>query len=267
MAIADAPGDGAINTAALKKGDAWGLVVGAEQAMLANAHGLALRAVVALSQAAPHSLVASPSFRTSGNLANDIRGKRVAVSAIGTATRQSHLAVLRSIGLDPDKDVTLVEGTDSTRVAGLQNGEVQFAFLSQPSLAKAQKAGIVGEPLVSTAKAIGRYHNNTLIVTEDEITSDPATVRAVVQAMIKACKLIAEHPDQAFAVAQAEFPDVTPDVLKTAFDFDVREGFWSPDGKLTDEGLRRAKEFAMAMGSLSDSEIDIAKAVDHQFGG
>ena len=265
--IADTPGDGALNSAALKKGDAWGLVAGPEQTMLANVHGLELRTVVAVTQTATQSLVAPASFRSSGNVANDLRGKRIGVSSLGSVTKQASITLLQAIGLDVDHDVTLVEGTDATRVAGLQKGDLDFVFLTQPSLAKAQLAGLVGEPLVSTAKTIGRLHGNSLIVTQDEITRDPTTVRAVVQALIKACKLIVEHPDQAFAVAKQEFSDVAPDVLQTAFDFDVREGFWSPDGKLTDEGLRRSKEFAMAMGSLSDSEIDLAKAVDHQFGG
>ena len=265
--VTDAPGEGATNSAALKKGDAWGLVTGPEQAMLANAHGLDLRTVVAVTQLATQSLVGRASFRSSGNLADNLRGKRIGVSNLGTATREAGIVVLRFIGLDAAQDVTLIEGSDSTRVAGLEKGDLDFIFLTQPSLARAQIGGLVGEPLVSTAEAVGHVHGNSLIVTQDEITGDPATVQAVVHAMIKACKLIAEHPDQAFAVAQAEFPDVTPEALRAAFDFDVREGFWSPDGKLTDEGLQRSKEFAKVMGSLSDGDIDMAKAVDHQFGG
>jgi NitT/TauT family transport system substrate-binding protein len=264
--IADAPGDSAANMAALKGGDAWGMITSPEQAMIADAHDQDIRAVVALTDTSPQALVARGGFTSSGSLADDLRGKRVAVSTAGSATREVALETIRFIGLDPDHDVTVIEGRDPARLAALEAGEADFAFLSQPSLAAALQEGIVTNALVSTAEAIGHYHSLSLLVTGDEADSDPATVQAVADAIARAEQLIVDQPEEAFAVAVAEFPEVEVPVLRGAFDYYLGERFWSPDGKLTDEGVQRSKQLAATLGELDPGDIDVTAAVDRRFG-
>ena len=76
-----------------------------------------------------HSLMARPEITSPAAL----KGKKVAVSSFGATTDVSARASLRALGLDPNRDVTIVAlGGDTLRFAALQAGTVQAAMMSLP---------------------------------------------------------------------------------------------------------------------------------------
>src|SRR5437773_4178242 len=72
----------------------------------------------------------------------DLKGKRIAVSRIGSASDITTRMVLRSWKIDPDKDVVLLQsGNTPTRMTALVAGHVDAALVSPDSLHKVLASG------------------------------------------------------------------------------------------------------------------------------
>ncbi|HEX7382516.1 MAG TPA: ABC transporter substrate-binding protein, partial [Nevskiaceae bacterium] len=71
----------------------------------------------------------------------DLKGKTVAVNTIGSQVDLFTRAWLRHNGLDPDKDVSIVEVPFPIGLTALKRGQVDAIVLVQPFAAKAEKEG------------------------------------------------------------------------------------------------------------------------------
>jgi len=85
-----------------------------------------------------HALMVRPEIRRP----EDLKGKKIAVSNLGSLSDFLVRHILKKKGLNPDRDVTLLQiGGDAERLAALNQGVVDGAAISYPGYAKAQKLG------------------------------------------------------------------------------------------------------------------------------
>jgi len=85
-----------------------------------------------------HALMVKPEIRR----VEDLKGKKVAVSSLGSLTDFLVRYIAKKKGLNPDRDVTLIQtGGDSDRIVALSSGVVEGAALSHPAYGRAQKLG------------------------------------------------------------------------------------------------------------------------------
>ena len=83
-------------------------------------------------------LAAHPSIKRP----EDLKGKRIGVSQIGSSTDFIARVAVRRIGLNPDKDVQIVGiGGQGDRWTALTTGQVQASVFQSPFTLKARKAG------------------------------------------------------------------------------------------------------------------------------
>jgi NitT/TauT family transport system substrate-binding protein len=116
-------------------------------------------------------IVANPSVRS----ANDLRGKRIGVSQLGASPDFIARLALRKLGLNPDKDVTVVPiGSPGERWASLTAGQVQASLFQTPFTLRARKAGYV--PLLDFATQDFPYIISGVLTTRSYIRSDRDTV-------------------------------------------------------------------------------------------
>lgn len=72
----------------------------------------------------------------------DLKGKSVGISRFGTSTDTAARMALHHFGLEPIKDVSLVQvGAVSSAVAALRGGRIQAAILSYPTIIHARREG------------------------------------------------------------------------------------------------------------------------------
>jgi ABC-type nitrate/sulfonate/bicarbonate transport system substrate-binding protein len=74
----------------------------------------------------------------------DLKGKKIGTGELGSTPYQLTRLSLRRLGLDPDKDVTLVSyasGRSSTRALGLLSGEVSGSLVSSDAIFELEKTG------------------------------------------------------------------------------------------------------------------------------
>ena len=116
-------------------------------------------------------IVAHPSVRS----ANDLRGKRIGVSQLGASPDFIARLGLRQLGLNPERDVTIVPiGSPGERWSSLTAGQVQASLFQTPFTLRARKAGYV--PLLDFAAQDFPYIISGVLTTRSYIRSDRDTV-------------------------------------------------------------------------------------------
>src|SRR5262245_22506416 len=134
------PGSNENLLAALKKGDADIAVASANHIVYNNASG-----------GVPMLLVGNTGFNYSAffvdysiKSAADLKGKRVGSGERGSTPDQLTRLALRKLGIDPEKDVTLVhfdEGRNTDRVKSLLDGNVAGMMVTAEAMYELEKTG------------------------------------------------------------------------------------------------------------------------------
>jgi len=120
----------------------------------------------------PYQLIAAPSIKQ----ISDLKGKRFAVSRIGSADHTATMFVLPRLGIQPDKELNIVQvGSVPARFAALVNGSVQGALLIPPETVKAKELGY--RVLSNFAEIDINYQQNGVYTTRSLITKRPDMLR------------------------------------------------------------------------------------------
>jgi ABC-type nitrate/sulfonate/bicarbonate transport system substrate-binding protein len=134
------PGSNEKLLAGLKKGEADIAVVSANHIVQNNATGGARMILVGNTGYNYSAFLAAPSIKT----VRDLVGKKIGTGEPGSTPDQLTRLALRKIGIDPEKDVTLVpfaEGRNSDRVKNLLSGEIAGMMVTAETLYALEKIG------------------------------------------------------------------------------------------------------------------------------
>lgn len=134
------PGSNEKLLAMLKDGEADIAVVSANHVFQNNASGGAPMLLVGNTGYNYSALLAASSIK----LAADLKGKKIGTGEPGSTPDQLTRIALRKLGIDPERDVTLVpmdEGRNSDRVKSLLAGEVAAMLVTAEALHDLEKSG------------------------------------------------------------------------------------------------------------------------------
>jgi ABC-type nitrate/sulfonate/bicarbonate transport system substrate-binding protein len=133
--------------------------------------GKDLQFIGAVGNRLDYIFVTLPSIRK----AEDLKGKRIAVSQIGASTDFIARVAARRLGLNPDKDIVIVgAGGQGERWAALTGGHVQATVVQPPFTLLARKAGY--PVLIDFSKEDFEYIIAGPLTTRSFIRSDRETV-------------------------------------------------------------------------------------------
>jgi NitT/TauT family transport system substrate-binding protein len=190
-----------VETAAFEGGGAatTALVAGQIQAMTTGAPP----AIASLATDTPLVLVAMFMDKVTDNLvstadvrsAADLRGKRVAVSQLGTDSHASVLLALKAVNLTAD-DVSIVNiGGQAARIAALTAGSVQAAPIDGALEQQMRDQGF--NVLVRLGEARAELARSGLVVSREFMNANPNTMLALVAANLEAQQRIFTSPSSA----------------------------------------------------------------------
>jgi ABC-type nitrate/sulfonate/bicarbonate transport system substrate-binding protein len=137
-----------------------------------------------------YRLVVKPEIRTTA----DLRGKRLGVTRFGTVSDWTTRLLLAKLGLDPEKDVTLVQvGDVPVLTAALMQGKsIDGAILQPPGHERPQAAGM--RILVNMQEMDLPFQQTGLNTTQKFIARNPDIVRRVVKSVIEATHMMRNNP-------------------------------------------------------------------------
>ncbi|MGZ8530771.1 MAG: ABC transporter substrate-binding protein [Candidatus Binatia bacterium] len=161
-----------IGAAALMSGEVAISQGGVGGSITSNMRGSGTYIILGGADRFPYQLIAAPSIKQ----LSDLKGKRFAVSRIGSADHTATMFVLPRLGIQPDKEMNIVQvGSVPARFAALVNGSVQGALLIPPETVKAKELGF--RVLSNFADIDINYQQNGVYTTRTFINKRPEILR------------------------------------------------------------------------------------------
>jgi len=188
--------------------------LGGSEAMSANAEGAELVVVAQLAGVYPFVLEVSASIKTT----EDLKGKKVGVSSVGSSSDIATRAALKKMGLDPEKDVTIVPvGSAAQRTAAMLSGAID-AGVSQPpdSLAVEAKGFHVLYDLASQKLPSA---NTSVVVTRSFLTANKAVVQRYVDSLVQGIKKMKADRPFGIDVLKKYFKSTDDKAMGGTYDF------------------------------------------------
>ncbi|MEX0804848.1 MAG: ABC transporter substrate-binding protein [Candidatus Binatia bacterium] len=144
----------------------------------------------------------------------DLKGKKVAVSALGSRSDLIARVILRRAGLDPVKDVNIVAaGLSPARALAISKNLVQGAPLSEEVAAQAKKLGIK----MLEVKAVPVL-TDLLVTTRSFIKRDEDTVRRFMKGYAAAINHLVTRREESLAIIKKYFPNSQSGSVQAMYD-------------------------------------------------
>jgi NitT/TauT family transport system substrate-binding protein len=191
----------------------------------------------------------------------DTKGGSFGVSRYGSLTDSLTRYVLRKGGLNPEKDVKILQsGRNPTILAALQSGRLDVGILSIPWNFRATEEGMVR--LMNQRDDIAPdYPTHIVYAKEDFIAKNPNLIKAYLRATGKAMDWIKANPDEAATLMSKELK-FKPEHCRPTIDY-IKDG-WYADGRLPEDGMKVFWEITIAIGD-AESPWPMSKWLDDSF--
>jgi len=129
----------------------------------------------------------------------DLQGKAVAVSRFGSGSDFITRLALKSWGLEPVKDVTILQvGNSPERLAAIASGKVHGSILSLSQTPRAKKLGL--RVLADLSQIDAEYPQGVLYVPVTLIEKRPDLIRTFLAAYVEGIRQFKSNKQAAYAV-------------------------------------------------------------------
>jgi ABC-type nitrate/sulfonate/bicarbonate transport system substrate-binding protein len=162
----------------------------------------------------PYTLYVGKDIRDAGAL----KGKKLAVSTIGGSGYVAMQYALRKLGLDPDKDVTMLQiGDFGARLASLAAGTVQGTLLLPPFTLRARDLGL--RPLYDLVGSGIQYPINQITARQAFIKSQRETVKNFMKGFVAGLARFRTDREFGAKVLGKNLRETDPKILQETYDF------------------------------------------------
>jgi NitT/TauT family transport system substrate-binding protein len=128
-----------------------------------------------------------------------LRGATIAISRFGSNADTALRIALRQAGLDPAKDVTIIQlGTQPERLAALNGRRVQATIMSPPFSSAAKKSGL--KVILDIAKMRIAFPSVGLVASRDYVAKNRANAKGFMQAYLEGIRDIKKNKEAALKV-------------------------------------------------------------------
>ena len=172
---------GSLGFQAMMGGDVAMVLGNPAAAVTSNLAGADMVVIASLQNTFPFNLISIPEIKKIDQLV----GGKVAISRFGSATDTAIRMSLAKVGLNPAKDVTILQiGTQTSRFAALQTKPVQAALITPPFTLTARKRGY--NTLIDMAVLNIPFVNTALLTRKSFVKSQHETAQLAVAALSEA---------------------------------------------------------------------------------
>ena len=120
----------------------------------------------------------------------DLKGKKVAVASLSGTGAAATRASLKALGVDPDRDVTLIViGAASVRMAAMEAGSVEAAIMPVPWNFRMKQKGF--KELIFAGKVMSQPLTG-LATSKDKVEKNPEQIRKMLKGFVRSMKAIKE---------------------------------------------------------------------------
>ena len=146
------------------------------------------------------------------NRMEDLKGKVLGVTRFGTLSDLASRIALRAHGVEPDRDVTMVQtGGPAEGLSAMAAGKVTAASLTPPGTLQARKLKF--KLLFDMTKLDAEYHINGVLTTRRFLRSNEDTVRRFLRAYVEGAARAQKDKNFAFKVMGKYFRTDDKEIL------------------------------------------------------
>jgi NitT/TauT family transport system substrate-binding protein len=161
----------------------------------------------------PYSIVAAKNITRWDQL----KGKKLAISRFGSGTDTAVRMVLRKYGLDPVKDVVLLQmGTQPARMQALAAGAIDATIVSPPLDFQAKKQGY--QILVNLADLKFPYPQLVIEATERYVREHRHIAKSFLKGFIEGVHYAASRKEETKKIMIKYLKTVDPDILDVTYE-------------------------------------------------
>lgn len=187
----------------------------------------------------------------------DLKGKVFGTTRFGTQSDLASRIALRKVGLEPDRDVTMVQtGGPAETVIAMATGKVHAAAISPPATLQAKRIKL--KELMDLTKLDVEYHVNGMVTTRRYLKSNEDIARRFLRAYIEGA--VRGMKDRAFAIKAMGkyFRTEDKEVLDETYELSIKNGFNVPPYPAGIAGLLQEleKQFPKAKGAKPEDFAD-----------
>jgi len=159
-----------------------------------------------------HAMMVKPEIKR----VEDLKGKKVGVSSLGSLTDFLVRTIARKKGLNPDRDLTfIVMGGDAERLTALRAGAVEASAMSHPGYGRARRMGF--QMLWDSAKEID-YPWMEITTRRETIRKDRELVTQYMKAHLEGIALFKKDPEFSKRVIKKTLRMDEDDLVAEAYD-------------------------------------------------
>ena len=197
----------------------------------------------------PYRVVGLPSITGKEGL----RGTTIAISRFGSNADAALRIALRQAGLDPVKDVTIVQlGTQPERLAALNGRRIQATIMSPPFSSAAKKAGL--KVILDISKMRVAFPEIGLVASRDYVAKNRLNARGFMQAYLEAIRDIKKNKEATIKVMAKYLRmdlESNRDILLDAYDETIASDELEKKPYPNRDGLKLAVELIAKQRNIS----------------
>ncbi len=149
---------------------------------------------------------------------DQLKGKRVAVSRIGSSSDSILRLALRKLGLNPEKDVTILSiGNSPLRMAALQAGQIDATILTVEDAVAAEKFGL---NLLLDLRRLGlEFLETDVVTTKGFIQREEEAVRRFMRAIVEGVHFFKTQKVKSMEIMSSYMRVKDPKIIEAGYDF------------------------------------------------
>ena len=226
---------------------------GAGTAITAAVRGLPMKVVSHDFKSLLFYLMGNPNIQSG----QDLKGKKVAVASLSGTGALATRASLRALGVDPDKDVTLIViGAASIRMAALEAGSVEAAIMPVPWNFRLTQKGF--KELIFTGKVLTQPLTG-IATSRERIERNPEQIKKMLRGFLRSLKAVKEDKKDVVEFIGRRF-GLDPPTAEATHRIVLQT--LSDDGTVSDAVLKDLLEQTKAETGVK-KEINIRDIVDY----
>jgi NitT/TauT family transport system substrate-binding protein len=202
-----------IGSKALISGNLDIIPIATPTVIAANLAGADMAILAHTMPAVVHALMVRPEIKKP----EDLKGKKIGVSSLGSLTDFLVRSIAKKKGLNPDRDITLVTtgGSDTERVMALKAGAVEATAVSHPGYGLARKMGY--SMLWDSAKELN-YPWMEITTRRAAIKSDRELITNYMKAHLEGIALFKTNRDFGIKVIKKYLKTSDDDLVNESYD-------------------------------------------------
>ncbi|MBO9352686.1 PhnD/SsuA/transferrin family substrate-binding protein [Bordetella petrii] len=194
-------------------------------------------------------LTCKPAFKFDGFAS--LKGAKISTGAMPTTSTSAFLKLVANAGLDPKRDLDLLEVPMGNEVGPLSAGQADCAVLYEPGASQAEAQGF--KVVSAFSREMGPYTFSAISTRQD---IDPEISRKLVSGIDQALKAIHKNPESAVESGLKLFPNLDPAVVRASVQRLVADGVFAESVAVPPQSLTDALQTQIDLGNLREIPQD-----------